>query len=228
MERIKLLKSRKSTVIRLGVILFSIIIATLLYANLTKTNEPSPNDLKLYLKNNKLDAGADVNGDFQQVYYIYKGKRQYVTDGASNHTWVRSSGNYIAWLETPNQQNNSLVVLYNVLTKAKTQLTFYGVSSWVQLEGNRVVWEDRNGEKPEIYYYDGVLVSKITDGKYPSARPAIHGNRVAYAQELSMNNFQVIVYNTDSKLSEVVATGDSANAWPSFDGDKLITNNSVY
>lgn len=207
---------------------FALTVGSFCYFTVSDSKEPDAKDLKEFLRTNSLTVGADVSGDYQHVYYLYKGKRYFVTDGPTNHNWVRSNGQYITWLETPYQQNTSFVVLYDLLSKTKTQLTFGGSPSRLALQKNRVVWEDRSGTAPEIYYYDGLVVHRISDGKYPSVRPAIHGNQIAYSQELSRDNFQVVVYNTDSKLSEVVATGDSANAWPSFDGDKLITNNSVY
>lgn len=226
MERLRHINFKKILII--AMLAVSLLISAYLYRGIIKTDGPSTDQLQNYLKSNTLQVGTGVNGDYEHVYYIFNGKRIYVTEGSSNHTWVKASGRYMVWLETPDQQNTSLVFLYDVISKNTTQLTFYGNARWPIVEGNRVVWEDHNGEKPEIYYYDGLIASKITDGKYPSVRPAIHGNQIAYAQEISTDNFQVVVYDTNNKRSEIVLTGDGTKAWPRFDGDELITDNPSY
>lgn len=212
-------------IIGLFLVIVAVLGSVMLFRTITKTDTPSADELKGYLKDNQLQVGVAVNGQHQQVYYLYEGKKIFVTDGASNRTWARASGNYIVWLETPYQSNNNLIYLYDVLSQTKTQLTFYGSSQRPMLDGNRVVWEDHNGEKPSIYYFDGNSAAKLTDDTYPSVRPAIHSNKIAYAQELSTDDWQVVVYNTETKQSEVFSRGQSSEAWPRFEGDQLLVDN---
>lgn len=225
MEQLRLPRFNLSLVIKLLLTGAALVLAVALFQMLTRTDIPSANELKGYLKNNRLQVGTAVNGQHQQVYYLYEGRKIFITEGTSNRTWARASGNYITWIETPYQSNNNLVYIYDVLSKTKAQLTFYGSSLRPVADGNRAVWEDHNGEKPAIYYYDGTSAVKLTGDTYPSVRPAIHGNKIAYAQEVGTDDWQVVLYDTGTKQSEVFSRGESSSAWPRFDGDKLLVDN---
>lgn len=228
MEQLKLPRVRTSLIIRLILIIISVVLAVFVYRMLTKSDIPSTDELKNYLKESQLQVGVAVNGQHQQAYYLFEGQKIFVTEGASNITWARASGNFIVWVETPYQSNDNLVYLYDVFSKTKTQLTFYGSSLRPVLDGGRVVWEDHNGEKPAVMYYKGSSTTKLTEGSYPSVRPAIHGNKIAYAQELGSENWQVILYDLDTKQSEVFSSGKSSGAWPRFEGDNLLVDNPSY
>lgn len=203
-------------------------ISLYLYTALLRTDEPSSDELKEYLRSNSLQVGATTNGDYQQVYYDFGTKRHFITETAANRTGVKASGQYLVWLETPAQQNVSLVVLYDLLTKTKTQLTFTGNAQRPAIDGRHVAWEDRSGTTSEIMYFDGSLVQKITDGKYPSIRPAVKGTKVAYAQELGADTWRVVLRDVTSASSEIIYEGGGDKAWPRFEGDSLVTTYPNY
>lgn len=228
MEQLRLPRFSLGLVIKFLLTVVALVLAVVIFQMLIRTDTPSADELKGYLKDNQLQVGVAVNGQHQQVYYLYEGKKIFITEGASNRTWAKASGNFITWLETPYQSNNSLVFLYDVLSKTKTQLTFYGTSLRPVLDGYKVVWEDHNGEKPAVMYYDGTSTVKLTDGMYPSVRPAIRGNKIAYAQEIGTDDWQVVVYDTETKQSEVFSRGKSSSAWPRFEGDNLLVDNPSY
>ena len=216
MGRLKLPQFPVAVYVRAIFLLVAVAFAVFFYLRSSHINEPTASQIQDYLSNNELQVSTEVVNDFQQIYFVFDGQRVSVTSGKANHTNPIASGKYIVWTETPYQQNTSLMVLYDVLTKTKTQLTFTGTSLRPGMDGNKVVWEDWSSSQPQVYYYDGVTTQQISRG-YPSVRPAIKDHQIAYAQELSINYWQTVVYNTQTKQQEVLATGtQEAAGWPKF------------
>lgn len=217
--------------IKILIVLFIVVamsVSYFLYLKASKINGPTRNDLLIYLEQHNLRVGTDDDGDYQQVFYLYENQKIYVTNESSNHTNAISKGRFIVWLETPYQQNSSLLYQYDVLSRTKTQLTFYGTAERPDMYENKVVWEDRNGDEPEIHYFDGNKITRISNNEYPSVRPAIYKNRIAYAQQISTTEWRVMVYDTLTQKERVFIWGGSNIAWPSFNGDKLVTDNVTF
>lgn len=228
MGRLKAVRLFSGTTVRLFIVFCALIVGFFLYANTSRIDQPSSSELAAYLKNNRLQVGTRTVNDFEQVYFLFNNQRVYVTDGSASRNLPVASGKYIVWTETPYQQSSSLVVLYDVLSRVKTQLTASGTSMRPKLDTNRVVWEDWNGSQAQIYYYDGLIATQLSKD-YPSVRPDIRGNQIIYAQELAPNNWQTILYDTNTKQSTVVVAGTQAQAgWPRFEGDKITANNPIY
>lgn len=204
------------------VIVLALIAGMLIYAHTSKVDTPAPEAIERYTKDHWLSVGTDDSSGFQQVYYVYDGIKQIITEGSVNHFNPVYSGRYIAWTETAYGDNQQMLYLYDAVTRVKTQLTFYGSVSSFVLDQNHVVWVP-NQEQPQIMYYDGARARQISS-EHISLRPQINGNLIAYAQHLGGGSWRVMEYNTESQQTRVVAAGDHYQAWPKYINGQLHTD----
>lgn len=204
------------------IVLVALTIGTLLFFYYSDIDQPTVGELEAYLKTNSLIVGTDVPGEeFQQIYYWYEGKRQIITDGPTNHFNPLTSGRYIAWQETPDGGNQQIVVLYDVLTQARTQLSFYGSSGGLALDQDHVAWEDKTGKTSRIMLYDGHRIRQIS-GELTSLHPAVNGDKVAFVEYVDTGNCRIQEYDAVTGKTSTVADCLRENAWPRYDGDRLL------
>lgn len=215
----KLLKGGR--VLRFGAVVATLILATVIYFKTSAVPLPSEAELKKHLESSELQVSSEVVNDFQHVYYDFGRVRVHITEGESNNTSPVTSGPLIAWTRTNYGDNQRLVYLYDVLTRNTKQLTFYGNASKLVMDGNLLVWEQHTAGDSKVYYYDGQQI-KMIESEYTSLRPQVQDGVIAFAEHLGKGKYQVVKYYTNNREAEVVATGDTTNTWPRFEGDKLV------
>lgn len=117
-------------------------------------------DFQKYLDQNNLITGSEVIDGYEQIYYVYKAKRNFVTDGQINRDKPAASGRYIVFREFWNGQ--SQIVRYDLLEKTRLQLSFFSVNSeaTVDREG-KVTWKGQRENQMLWYRFDGSNVKAL-------------------------------------------------------------------
>lgn len=204
----------------LAALLFGIFI----YIKTSEIPTPSTNDISQYLESNDLRVGNQIVNDFQHIYYDLGRYRVSVTEGESNNVNPVTSGQYIAWISTGYGDNQRLVYLYDALSRITTQISFYGNASLLDIDSNRIVWQENVTGEPQVFYYDGHTVQQLGD-RLPSLRPRIRGNSIVFAQYLAPDTYQSVLYDIDGGKTKVVSKGSASLAgWPQFKGEEITTN----
>ena len=75
----------------------------------------------LFVMNNDLEVGAEVIGGHNHIYYIYNGKKVFVTDGILNSKMPDTSKEYITWVT--NQNGAGQIFLYHIPTEKTIAIT---------------------------------------------------------------------------------------------------------
>lgn len=201
--------------------LLPVLIASILFMTGYKIFEPkvpSKAALSDYLKKGSLKVKAEPIDGYQQVYYLYNDVKVYVSSGEQNHTNPSIGDEYITWLEPIN--GSSQVILYNLLDKTRTQLSFSGSNGFPRTSKGRVVWQRIIDEKPQIYLYDGVIVKQLTKD-YSSTKADIKDDTVIFTQELAEGKWKTVSYNVVNEQQTTIAEGDISISYPHFVGDQI-------
>jgi hypothetical protein len=85
----------------------------------------------------------------------------------------------------------------------------------------KVVWEGFAGgttNDREIYYFDGVTTTRLTNNSFPDFNPRISGNKIVWWGG-TFNNFHI--YEFDGTSVKQISTG-LRNQFPQIDGDNVV------
>lgn len=182
---------------------------------------PPPAELESFLQTSELVPRTKTIDGYQQIYYVYKGEEVFITKDNINHTNPKSSGRYITWCESNNNDANTSLYLYDVLTGAKVWLTASSPVTDIHMDSNRIVWAQGIRGVKQIMYYDGLGIYQLTDGAADAIRPNIYNDTIAYAQYVDADvqkPWQVVQYHTDSgEYETILSATDGSKAWPHYD-----------
>lgn len=180
---------------------------------------PSRGEIADYLQHSELEVDEEAVDGYTQAYYVFDGRRYFITDQSTNHTEVQSSGRYIVWLEE-SSVGSARVVLHDILSGVSTRLTHGGSHQQPLVVGNKVVWQGWDVDRWQIFYYDGQQVAKISAGD-PSTRADFNGNEIVYAQKGIDSMWRVKHYDVTSKQTSDLYEATGKGVWPHFENGEI-------
>ncbi len=159
---------------------------------------------------------------FRQIYYIDKNNNKvFIT--SSNYTNANpvTDGENIAWMAQI--EEGWRIFLYNLPSLQTLQLTFQGIHVNPKVDKGRVVWEGQDEEGVwQIFFYDKVKVSKITDGDM-SLNPDIQGDFIVYGRK-DESGWRACLYSVKERREIDVTTGEKAQK-PQIKEGRIYINN---
>ena len=183
----------------------------------TADTAPTTDELKSYLQTNQLEVGTDTVDGYQQIYYMWKGSRVFMTAANYSHIKPVASGEYVAWEGQLNGAGQ--IFLYDVVTQTLTQVTSAGTNQNPSIYNNMVMWESWDTDHWVVYCYDGIGVYQLTSSGYSAVRPKSDGKQIVFA-ELQPDGWEAWSYDLTSGQYTLLKTGDeSSTAYPHFGPD---------
>jgi hypothetical protein len=155
-------------------------------------------------------VGVDVLDGYQQVYYVSRNKKSYITSGPRNHTKPHLNSDWVAYNEIVNGAGQ--ILLYNITADTTTQLTYTSTNQNIQLDDGRAVWERWVEDRWQVMFYDGISVRQLTAGDV-AVRPDIEGDSIVYAQQSLLGIWTAYKYSISLGVAVPVGVGEAA-AWP--------------
>ncbi|OGC49979.1 hypothetical protein A2716_02910 [candidate division WWE3 bacterium RIFCSPHIGHO2_01_FULL_40_23] len=140
-----------------------------------------PEEIISFLASNNVPAGSETILENQQVYYEYKGNKNFITEGRNNSRMAFSKGEFITYVKDINGPGQ--IFLYNIPSQTTVQVTNFSSNQKpkVSKEGV-VVWEKWIDDTWQIFVFDGTSISQITTGD-PAINPEIEGNNIVFARK---------------------------------------------
>lgn len=182
---------------------------------------PSSSELAKYLESNQLEVAVESVEGYQQIYYLYEGKKIFLTGAKYNHTDPAANGSTVVWQGTVNGTNQ--IFAFNVLTEALVQLTSAGTNQNPSVSGNLVTWETWVNERWGISYYDGQIVRVLTDGTKTAVRPISDGKKIIFSEEQE-TDWRTFSYDVAANKYSLIRQGDEqSTAYPAIQSDGSVT-----
>lgn len=186
---------------------------------------PSTDELASYLKHNSLNVGVDSLNGYQQIFYMFNGKKIYLTGANYSHTNPVVSGELVAWEGLVD--NSSQIFEYDVLTHTLTQLTTSGTNQNPSIHGDIVTWEGWTDGHWAVFYYDGFQVYQVTTGNTSSVRPRSDGKSIIFAEQDADGTWKTYSYDLKKGEYFVLNSGDEPTAgYPKFDSKDKVTSDA--
>ena len=148
-------------------------------------------------QNVEVDRAADENGN-PQIYYVYGGNKDFVTDSAVPHIDPVTDGKYIAWSSQLGQYWQ--IFLYHIPSDTTVQLTATnGNNVNPRIAQGRVAWEGQTDGTWQIFLYDGGQTKELTSGEFPSINLEMEGNYATFSQLTTGKNWKGMAYDISQK-----------------------------
>jgi len=162
---------------------------------------------------------------FRQIYYLDENNNKvFITSSNYTNSNPVTDGVNIAWMAQID--DGWRIFLYNISTKETLQLTYQGINVNPKIDSGKVVWEGQDEKKVwQIFLYDGVRVSKITDGDM-SLNPDIEGDFIVYGRK-DEAGWRGSLYSLKEKKEVDVATGDKTER-PRLSGGRIILQDEEF
>ncbi|MBP9819700.1 hypothetical protein KBC79_03100 [Candidatus Woesebacteria bacterium] len=152
-----------------------------------------------------------------------------VSSGSANHRDAYIQGDFIVWVEAPQDRSEKYVVRYHIPSAVVVRLTETGVSQnpKVSTEGH-VVWQQWQNETWHIFYFDGHEVVQITSGKQPAINPDVYNSKVVFAQKSTTGEWHVYLHDVATQEREMVPNSEGEK-YPIFSrGDVVFAEQRKY
>lgn len=144
------------------------------------------------------------------IFLLDAGKKIQLSSNDSNHRDPFWRGDFIVWVDEPQNKSEKYIVRYHIPTKTQLQLTTASVAQHpkVSTEGF-VVWQEWIDETWQVLYFDGSQTTEISSGS-AAINPDIAGTKIVYAQKNSASNWEAVLFDTQNKTTEVILEGENA------------------
>ncbi len=145
-----------------------------------------------------------------------------ISTGSANHRQPFRRGDFIVWVEAPQDRSEKYIVRYHVPTATAIRLTDTGVSQHprVNTQG-AVVWQQWTQTGWQIFFFDGSTSQQITSGTHPAIHPDIFEERVVYAQSLGDGGWQVEELSLTTKKRATIPNSEGEK-YPTFEHDRVL------
>jgi len=175
--------------------------------------------LQQALVNGDVIVGSEIgNNGFRQVYYIFNGSKEFVTDNNYTSADPNIEGEYITWMS----QISGVwqIFLYHIPTDNTVQITLTGNNVNPKISEGRVVWEGWIDGGWQVFFFDGTKVTQLTSGDL-SMNPEIEGDNIIYGRKDVTETWRAVVYSISRDEVQDVTTGLSAKH-PALENGKII------
>ncbi|HCM51546.1 TPA: hypothetical protein DIS56_00180 [Candidatus Saccharibacteria bacterium] len=155
-----------------------------------------------FLVSNNIKIGDEIGANgFRQIYYIWQGNKNFITNTTYSNGHPDTEGEYITWM------GQSLggawkIFLYHILTGITTQLSTSSNNANPKVSKGKVVWERWVGGGWQVFLFDGVRVLQLTEGDL-STDPNIEGDSVTYSRKNAAGDLQRKTHSIPSSASAI-------------------------
>jgi Tol biopolymer transport system component len=172
-----------------------------------------------------LVVGTQVVGDRQQVFVEREGIRRFITNDERNHLSPQLGGSKLVWTEE--QGGSSQVVVYDLVSKERVQLSQLRSNSAPVTDGSIVAWQGLSGDEWSVYVYDtkNPGVKKLS-GNDPAIRPFVYEGKVLFTKQIDKQSdmWQTVLYDSSNGELRSVTEGTAAEAaYPRFENGQIKT-----
>lgn len=161
-----------------------------------------------YLATNDVEVGEETVSGYRQVYYVYGGRKNFVTEGSFNSRMPHSVGEYMSWVTDINGAGQ--VYLMHIPTRVILQLT--NTSTNLQPKVSRqgmVVWERWVVDRWHVFLFNGNSTLQLTTGDV-SVNPHIEDDYVVFSSKDTEGIWRAYGYSISQEKSVLVDTGVEA------------------
>lgn len=160
-----------------------------------------------------IETGVETVDGFQQVFIIINGNKKFLTDKRENSFNPVTDGNYVAWVTQINGAGQ--IFRYDISSGKILQITSSSTNLNPKISNGKVVWEWWDGDKWQIFLFDGITTRQITKGDV-SFNPDIQGNDIIFARQNSRGELRAVKYLIGQSQTEDVGLGFD-KIYPYFD-----------
>jgi hypothetical protein len=182
--------------------------------------------LREYLMVSDLDVGLETVDGYQQVYYVFEGSKEFLTEGNRNNRQLSSAGEYLAWVTDINGEGQ--IFLHHVPTQVTSQLTNFSTNLNPMVDSRgRVVWEGWVEDTWQIFLFDGVSVTQLTEGE-TSVNPYIEGDYIVFGRRDISGVWRGVVHSISQKGQKDISVGQEMKNLTIQDGKIIMPGFKVF
>ena len=160
-----------------------------------------------------LDATGPGGGDWE-IYYYNGVTMSPITSNESDDTNPVVSGAKVAWV------GEDGIYLWD-----GTVTNISGICSTCTapaISGSRVVWTAFDGNDGEIYQWDGVGITQITDNSIQDRDPSIAGKKVVWEGDLGIGSSSTEIFYWDGETIYQVTNNQHTDSDPHISGSSIV------
>lgn len=182
--------------------------------------------LREYLIADDLEVGLETVDGYQQVYYLFEDSKEFLTEGSQNIHHPSSAGEYIVWVTDVNGEGQ--IFLHHLPTKVTTQLTNFSTNLNPTLDRQgRVAWEGWVEDTWQVFLFDGVSVSQLTEEE-TSLNPYLEGDYVVFSQKDVSGVWRGVVYSISQKEQKDISIGQEMKDLSLNEGRIVLADSGIF
>ena len=165
-----------------------------------------------------MEVGDETVDGYRQVYYVFNGEKVFVTDfDRKNSRNPMVNKEYVVWVTEINGAGQ--IFLYHIPTDTKTALTnsSTNLDPEVDVNGN-VVWKRWVDDRWQIFFFDGISVSQLTEGDV-SVDPDIEGDKIVFSRQDDNKEWRAVEFNIDNRQVNLLSRGQESKSIKIIDGE---------
>ena len=164
--------------------------------------------LAQYVATNDIIVGSEAGSNgFRQIYFIFNGKKTFITRSNYTNADPVTDKGYIAWMGQVG--GTWRIFLYHIPTGTTIQLSGGENNVSPRISEGRIAWEGWTEGAWQIFLFDGASVRQVTKGEL-SINPDIEGDEILYARKGSQGEWRTIKYSLGDNQAVIIKRGPAA------------------
>ncbi len=167
------------------------------------------------------DVITVTDGSRTHVTLSIDGEQVRVSSGSANFRKPFRRGDFIVWLEVPQEKAEKYVIRYHIPTQTQVRLTESGASQHARVNTQGVVvWQQWVDDTWQVFYFDGESTQQMTSGEIPRINPDIYENTIAFAERVPGEAWNIVELDVATSERKIVPNS-SGEKYPLFVGSSL-------
>ncbi len=209
-------KNYRSWLITLGISLLIFTLTRDVFAGLLEEES----GIEEYLLTSDVQVGSESGEDgFQQIYYVYRGNKVFITSTNYANGEPETDGEYIVWMGQAGA--NWRIFLYHIPTSTTTELSGGSNNTNPKISEDKVVWEGWHDGAWQIFLFDKTSVKKLTNGN-GAVNASIEGDYVVYSERSEAEQWTAVGYSISQDDYVDVTVGEEAKNVKIGDGQVVL------
>lgn len=145
-----------------------------------------------------------------------------VSSGSANFRKPFRRGDFVVWLEVPQEKAEKYVIRYHIPTQTQLRLTSAGVSQHARVNTQgAVVWQQWVDDAWQVFYFDGQTTKQVTEGTVARINPDIYDTKIVYAERLLGKAWNIVEWSVETEEATIVPSSEGEK-YPLYEGNSLL------
>ncbi len=161
------------------------------------------------------------DGSRTHVNLTIAGEQIQVSSGSANFRKPFRRGDFVVWLEVPQEKAEKYVIRYHIPTQTQVRLTDSGASQHARVNTQgAVVWQQWVDDTWQVFYFDGETTKQITEGSIARINPDIYDKKIVFAERQAGKAWNLIEWSAETGERTIVPNSEGEK-YPLYEGDSL-------